>query len=140
MAVAVVDVLEPVEVGDAERLAEAGDDVAQPSALVLELVEPRLQLRGHLVERAAEQGELVPALNGHPLLQVAASDRACGVYETADRTDDRAALDVCHRRDQQETRDEPDEQASHGGVVRGVDEALRADHPYGHDGLSGRRL
>ena len=29
----------------AERLAEAGDDVAQAAALALELVEPRLQLR-----------------------------------------------------------------------------------------------
>ena len=46
----------------AERLADALDRRAQALALDLELLEPPLELAGHLVELDAERGELVAAL------------------------------------------------------------------------------
>src|SRR4029079_2677995 len=60
----------------AEGLAETRGDVAQAPALSLELVQTRLELEGHLVERATEQRKFVSTLNGHTLLQVPARD--CG--------------------------------------------------------------
>ena len=50
-----------------ERLAEARHRVAQPGALGLELGEPRLELIRHVVERDAEQRELVVAADGDAL-------------------------------------------------------------------------
>ena len=77
-----------------KRLAEAGDRAAEPSALVLELREPRLQLIRHVVERRAEQRELVAALHRHPLAQAAARDPVRRLREVAQRPDDRPALEV----------------------------------------------
>src|SRR5438034_930852 len=79
-------------------------------ALCLELVETGLQLEGHLVERSAEQRELVTALDGHALFQVPACDRVSGVDQTPDGAHDRATFDVGHGRDEQERSSEADEQ------------------------------
>src|SRR5512132_144303 len=77
----------------AERLAETRGDVAQAAALGLELVETRLKLEGHLVERSAEQGELVAALDRHTLFQIPACDCVGGLHQTPDRPHNRPTFD-----------------------------------------------
>src|SRR5438105_15277889 len=57
-----------------EHLAESRDRIAQTRTLGAQLVQPCLQLRGHLVEGPSEQRKLIASLNGYPLLEVAASD------------------------------------------------------------------
>ena len=52
-----------------ERLPEAGERLAHVTAFRLELGEPRLELRGHLVERSAERRELVPPPDGDALAE-----------------------------------------------------------------------
>ena len=112
----------------AERLAEARDDVAQASAFRLQLVETGLQLERHLVERPPEERELVTALYGHTLLEVAPRDRACRVDEPANRADDCTTFHVCNTCDEEECGEEPDEQAVSRVPVGRVDARLRADH------------
>ena len=106
----------------AERLAETRGDVAQAPALCLELVETRLKLESHLVERSAEQRELVSALNRHALLQVSTCDCVSSVHKTPNRAHDRAAFDVGHRSDEYERGDEADEKLIRRLPVRSVDE------------------
>ena len=89
-------------VGGGERLAEARDRAAEPSALVLELGEPRLELVRHVVEGRAEQRELVAALHRHALAEAAARDPVRGLGERAQRPDDRPALEVRDERDDAE--------------------------------------
>src|SRR5207237_10206955 len=86
----------------AENVSEPGDRVAEAFALGVQLVEPRLQLAGHLVERLAQQGELVSPVLRNALGQMAASDRASCIDEPPDRADDGTALEVCDRRDEDE--------------------------------------
>ena len=64
-----------------ERVAEAGVRLSQAAALLLEIVQPRLELRGHLVERATELRELVASLDRHPLAKAAGCDRVRGACE-----------------------------------------------------------
>ena len=111
-----------------QRLAEARDDVAQTPALGFELVKPRLQLERHLVERPAEQRELVTSLDRHTFLQIAARDGTRRVDKAADRAHDRTTFDVGDARDKDERRDEADQQPIRRGFVRGVDDGLRGDH------------
>src|SRR5205807_4458006 len=57
-------------VGRRERLTEAGERFPEARPLGLELLEARLELGGHLVERPAEDGELVATANAHPLVEL----------------------------------------------------------------------
>ena len=57
-----------------ERVPEARVRLAQPPALLLQLVHPRLELSGHLVEGPAELRELVAALDRHALAQPTGRD------------------------------------------------------------------
>ena len=114
-----------------QGLTKPGDDVAQAATLGFELVEPRLKLVGHLVERSAQESELVAALDGNALLEVAARDRPGRVDEPADRPDDRAALDVGDAGNEEERGDEPDEQPGRRGAVCRIDLRLRADDADG---------
>src|SRR3954447_9576981 len=58
-----------------ERLAEADGRVAQARALGVELLHPRLELVGHLVERDSEAGELVAPVDLDPAVEAASRDR-----------------------------------------------------------------
>ena len=118
-----------------QRLAEPRDDVAQTPTLGLQLVEPRLQLEGHLVERPAEQRELVTSLHGHTFLQIAARDGAGRVDEAANRAHDRTALHIRDTSDEDEGREQADEQAIRGVPVRRIDLGLRCDHAERRCGL-----
>ena len=93
-----------------ERVAEAGVRLAQAPALVLEIVQPSLELGGHLVEGAAEGRELVAAADGHALAQVAGGDRVRGRDERVEDADDRAAGKVGDEGDQQQRSEQAAEQ------------------------------
>src|SRR4029077_14203786 len=82
----------------------------------------------HLVERPPEERELVTALYGYALLEVAPRDRACRVDEPANRSDDCTTFHVCNTCDEEESGEEPDEQAVSRIPVGRVDARLRADH------------
>ncbi len=112
----------------AEHIAEARDRVAQARALGVQLVEARLQLRCHLVERASEQRELVPSLHRHTLFQVAAGDCTRSLDEAADRADDGPALDVGNDRDEDQRREQTEQETPFRVPVRSVDRGLRAHH------------
>src|SRR5207245_8725508 len=71
-------------VGRAEDVTEAGDRISQPLALGGELVEARLQLSCHLVERAAEERELVTPLQRTTLEAIADGDRESGIVDAED--------------------------------------------------------
>ena len=64
-----------------ERLAEAHVRLTQSPPLVREVGHPRLELLGHLVERAAQRGELVTSADGDALLKPAGGDRVRGLRE-----------------------------------------------------------
>src|SRR6267142_1372044 len=93
-----------------------------------DLVETRLELEGHLVERPAEQRELVAALNGDALFEVTARDCVGRVHQTPDRPHDCPTFDVGHAGHEHERCDEADEQLVRGLSVGSVDERLWADH------------
>ena len=71
--------------GRDERLAEAGGRVADAGPLGLELDEPLLELGRHVVEGAAELGELVAAADLDAFAEMAARERVGRVGETAER-------------------------------------------------------
>ena len=88
-----------------ERLAEAHGGVTPASALLVELAPPRVELVGHLVERQAELGELVPALDLHSAVEPAARDLVRSGGEAAEPVHDRPPLEV-RDQDQQHERDQ----------------------------------
>ena len=113
---------------------------AEAAALGLELGEPRLELVRHVVERRAEQRELVAAANGDALVEPAARDPVRRLGEAAKRSHDRASLEVRDERDERERDDQPEQQAVARARVGGVDQRLRAQHREAHaGGVGGRR-
>ena len=60
--------------GVGERVAEARIRLSQAASLLLEIVQARLELRGHLVEGPTELRELVASLDRHPLTKAAGCD------------------------------------------------------------------
>src|SRR5207244_9919995 len=75
-------------------LTEASQRLPPAGAPGLELGEPRLELRRHVVERGTEGRELVVAADGHPLGQAPVRDLPRGRGETAEVPDDRPPLQV----------------------------------------------
>ena len=69
-----------------ERVAHAADGLLQLAALALDLLDLRRQLARHLVELLAERGELVVALRGHRLAEVALGQAARRTKELVDLT------------------------------------------------------
>ena len=110
-----------------QRLAEARGRPAQAVALGRELGMARLELVRHVVERAAERGELVVAAHGDPLGEPPAGDRMGRLGQGAQRAHDRAALEVRDERDERERGEQPDQQAVAPAAVRVVDQRLRAE-------------
>ena len=86
-----------------------------------------MELIGHVVEGAAQHGELVAPAHGHALLQASLRDRVRGAHERAQRAHDRAALDVGDAGDEQEGGEQAEEQAVPRGVIRRVDQRLRRE-------------
>ena len=103
------------------------DRVAQAAALGLELGEPRLELVRHVVERGAEQRELVAAPHRHALGEPAARDRACAASASprSVRTIERPSK-YATSATSDERREQPEQQAVARGRVGGVDQRLRA--------------
>ena len=114
-----------------ERLAEARDRVAQPAALGLQLGDPRLELAGHLVERAAELGELVAAANVDAFAQSSARDALRRVREPAQCAHDRTTFDIRDEGDEREQDEQREQQAIARRRVRRVDARLRRQHREG---------
>src|SRR5207244_2302232 len=74
-----------------ERLAETHAQVAQAVALSVELDEPLLELRRHVVEHTRELRELVAAAHLDALAETAVRDRIRGLREASERAHDRTA-------------------------------------------------
>ena len=114
-------------VGGGERVAEPREGVAQALALGLELVEPRLELVGHLVERPSQDRQLVAPPHRNALAERAAGDRVRRDDQAADRAQQRTALqrgDDAEERDRQEQAEEV--AAAEGPVRRVLSGALNA--------------
>ena len=122
-----------VVVGCGQRISEPREGSTQSRPFGVELVEARLELRRHLVERAPEHRKLVATLGRDALSEVAPCNRMRRLDETADRPDDRTALEVRDDRHDYERDEQTDQQAADGAAIRRVDRALRADDPEGRD-------
>ena len=123
-----------------ERVTEAGDRFAKAVTLGLELLQPVLQLVGHLVERVAEPRELVATADRNSLVVLTARDRVRGVRDARHCSHDRASLDVRDERDQEERRQQPDQQTLLDAHRRRVDRLLGRDDPERRlTRVSGRR-
>ena len=105
-----------------EGVADTADRVLELRPLVLDLVDLARQLGGHRVELAAQGGELVSALHGHGLAEVAVGQAPRGLEELLDLVlqgthhDDRGQ----QREDEERGQDRPDHQAP---VVDGAAQA-----------------
>ena len=111
--------------GGAERLAEVVGRVPQATAFLLEVGEALLQLLGHVVERVAEGGELVPAVHVDPLVQSPGRDRVRRRRELREAADDRATGEVRDAADQRYGGEQPGEQAGLEAALLRVEQALR---------------
>ena len=107
-----------------KRLTEASQRVPPAGALGLELGEPRLELRRHVVERGTEGCELVVAADGHPLGQAPVRDLPRGRGETAEVPDDRPPLQVRDPTYEREACEQPEEDPVACSRVGGVDQSL----------------
>ena len=108
------DLEQPLAVEAApERLAHAGDRPLEAVALLVELMQARLELRRHAVELDAERGELVVALRRHARGEVAAAQTLGGVEQLLDaplqrlRRDDGEGQREDEEADQDRDREQP---------------------------------
>ena len=123
-----------------ERLAEAGVRIAQPVPLLVQLRQPCLKLVRHVVERRREHRELVAPAHRHALRQAAARDPVRRLGQSAERADDRPALEIRDDGDEQQRREQPEQEPVAGGGVGRVDQRLRAEHGEANVGtIAGRR-
>ena len=117
-----------------ERLSEARERVAHAAPFGLELGEPSLELRSHVVERSTELRELVPPPNRDALLQVAMRDSAGSRGEPAQVPDDRPPLQVRDDADERQAHEQPGEEPVACACGGGIDHGLP-----GQDGKPRRR-
>ncbi len=124
-----------------ERLSEARKRVAHAAAFGLELREPRLELRRHVVERSAELRELVSSPHGDALAEAPLRDPAGSRRETAEVPDDCPPLEVRDHADERQACEQPGEEPVAGSRFGRVDQGLPGQDgkPHRPHSREGRR-